>query len=275
MAACKLLRMSQKTSGPADMPAMDEQVQLSSAMLLGKTALVTGSSRGIGASVARQLAQLGVDIAINYRSKGPRAQEVADELAAMGRKALLVQGDITNAEDIAATFDLIQTAWGRLDFLILNASGGLEQDKAADYAMQLNLTAQVNLVNGALPMMKPGSRIVFVTSHLAHFYGAGPGYDGYEVVAASKRAGEDALRGMIPSLSARGIRLVVVSGDLIEGTITPKLLERQSRGLIEKRRQAVGALPGVEGFAAAIVQAGISETYSSGETVYVGSTELS
>jgi len=272
---CKLLRMSQKTSGPADMPALDEQVQLSSAMLLGKTALVTGSSRGIGASVARQLAQLGVDIAINYRSKGPRAQEVADELAAMGRKALLVQGDITNAEDIAATFDLIQTAWGRLDFLILNASGGLEQDKAADYAMQLNLTAQVNLVNGALPMMKPGSRIVFVTSHLAHFYGAGPGYDGYEVVAASKRAGEDALRGMIPSLSARGVRLVVVSGDLIEGTITPKLLERQSRGLIEKRRQAVGALPGVEEFAAAIVQAGISETYSSGETVYVGSTELS
>ncbi|HTF62104.1 MAG TPA: SDR family oxidoreductase [Edaphobacter sp.] len=267
--------MSQKTSGPADMPALDEQVQLSSAMLLGKTALVTGSSRGIGASVARQLAQLGVDIAINYRSKGPRAQEVADELAAMGRKALLVQGDITNAEDIAATFDLIQTAWGRLDFLILNASGGLEQDKAADYAMQLNLTAQVNLVNGALPMMKPGSRIVFVTSHLAHFYGAGPGYDGYEVVAASKRAGEDALRGMIPSLSARGVRLVVVSGDLIEGTITPKLLERQSRGLIEKRRQAVGALPGVEEFAAAIVQAGISETYSSGETVYVGSTELS
>jgi hypothetical protein len=57
--------------------------------------------------------------------------------------------------------------------------------------------------------------------------------------------------------------------------INPKLLERQSRGLIEKRRQAVGALPGVEEFAAAIVQAGISETYSSGETIYVGSTELS
>ena len=124
-------------------------------------------------------------------------------------------------------------------------------------------------------MMKRGSRIVFVTSHLAHFYGSGPGPGGYEVVAISKRAGEDALREMIPSLSARDIRLVVVSGDLIEGTITPKLLERQSRGLIEKRRQAVGALPGVEEFAAAIVQAGISEGYSSGETVYVGSTEWS
>jgi 3-oxoacyl-[acyl-carrier protein] reductase len=127
--------MNQKTSTSAEIPASDQQVQLSPTMLLGKTALVTGSSRGIGASVARQLAKLGADVAINYRSKGPRAEEVADELAAMGRAALLIQGDITNAEDVAATFDQIQAAWGRLDFLILNASGGLEQDKAADYAM--------------------------------------------------------------------------------------------------------------------------------------------
>jgi len=52
-------------------------------------------------------------------------------------------------------------------------------------------------------------------------------------------------------------------------------LERQSRGLIEKRRQAVGSLPGLEEFAAAIVQAGISESYSSGDTIYVGSTDWS
>lgn len=247
---------------------MDEQ-------LLGKTALVTGASRGIGASVTKQLGQLGADVAINYRSKGPRAQEVANELAAMGRKALLIQGDITNGADVTATFDQIRDEWGRLDLLVLNASGGLEQDKAADYAMQLNLTAQVNLVNGALNLMQPGGRIVFVTSHLAHFYGTGPGYGGYEAVAASKRAGEDALRRMIPFLSERGIRLVVVSGDLIEGTITPKLLERQSRGLIEKRRQAVGSLPDAEEFAAAIVKAGASDSYASGDTVYVGSTEMS
>jgi len=267
--------MNEHTSALSNASARSKQAPSSSTSLLGKTALVTGASRGIGASVTRQLGQLGVDVAINYRSKGPRAQEVANELAAMGRKALLVQGDITNTEDIAATFDQIQAAWGRLDFLVLNASGGLEQDKAADYAMQLNLTAQVNLVNGALSLLKRGSRIVFVTSHLAHFYGTGPGYDGYESVAASKKAGETALREMIPKLSDRGIRLVIVSGDLIEGTITPKLLERQSRGLIEKRKQAVGSLPSVDEFAAAIVQAGVSESYSSGETIYVGSTEWS
>jgi hypothetical protein len=50
-------------------------------------------------------------------------------------------------------------------------------------------------------------------------------------------------------------------------------LERQSRGLIQKKREAVGSLPDVEEFAAAIVQAGISDRYSSGETIYVGSTE--
>ena len=66
---------------------------------------------------------------------------------------------------------------------------------------------------------------------------------------------------------------MVVSGDLIEGTITPKLLERQSRGLIENRRRAVGTLPNIEEFAAAIVQAGMSAKYSSGDTIYVGSTE--
>ena len=246
-----------------------------STSLLGKTALVTGASRGIGASVTRQLGQLGVDVAINFRSKGPRAQEVANELAAMRRKALLAQGDITNTEEVAAMFHLIQAQWGRLDFLVLNASGGLEQDKAADYAMQLNCTAQVSLVKGALSLLARGSRIVFVTSHLAHFHGTGPGYDGYESVAASKKAGETALREMIPHLSNRGIRLVIVSGDLIEGTITPKLLDRQSRGLIEKRRRVVGALPSVDQFAAAIVGAAINESYTSGETIYVGSTEWS
>lgn len=250
-----------------------EQPEFSLPSLPGKTALVTGASRGIGASVARQLGQLGVDVAINYRSKSPKAQAVADELIALGRKPLLVQGDITDARDIAIIYEHIHSAWGRLDLLVLNASGGLEQDKAPDYAMQLNLTAQLNLVHGALPLMQQGGRIVFVTSHLAHFHGKGPGYDGYESVAVSKRAGENALREMIPNLSERGIRLVIVSGDLIEGTITPKLLERQSRGLIQKRREAVGSLPDVEEFAAAIVQAGMSDRYASGETIYIGSTE--
>ncbi len=247
----------------------------SSLPLLGKTALVTGASRGIGASVALKLAQSGADVAINYRSKAPRAEAVADAIAAIGRRTLLLQADITNLGDIQSTFEKVEASWGRLDFLILNASGGLEKDKAADYAMTLNRDAQVNLVREALPVIPSGGCIVFVTSHLAHFHGSKPVYDGYEPVAASKKAGEDALRSMIPELADLGVRLVVVSGDLIEGTITPKLLQRQSRGLIEERRREAGSLPDVEEFASAIVESAIHSEYESGKTIYVGSVEWS
>lgn len=233
---------------------------------------MTGASRGIGASVARKLAEAGADVAINYRSKGPRAQEVAAEVEAFGRRCLLLRADITRLEDLASMFDRIGAAWARIDVLVLNASGGLEKDKPADYAMQLNLDAQVNLVEGALHWMMPGGRIVFVTSHFAHFSDTKPVYDGYEPVARSKRAGENALRGMLPKLSELGLRLVVVSGDLIEGTITPKLLQRQSPGLIEERRREAGALPDIDEFAAAIVD-GVVGDHDSGTTLYVGSTD--
>jgi NAD(P)-dependent dehydrogenase (short-subunit alcohol dehydrogenase family) len=170
-------------------------------------------------------------------------------------------------------FDRIKEAWSRLDVLVLNASGGLEKDKPVDYAMQLNLDAQIDLVRRALPLMGSGGRIVFVTSHLAHFCETKPVYDGYEPVARSKKAGEDALRGMMPKLADLGIRLIIVSGDLIEGTITPKLLQRQSPGLIEERRREAGSLPDVEEFAAAIVDAAAGPHYKSGTTLYIGSTE--
>ncbi|MHB8301908.1 MAG: SDR family oxidoreductase [Acidobacteriaceae bacterium] len=245
----------------------------SSIPLLGKTAFVTGASRGIGASVARQLAQAGADVAINYRSKAPRAQEVANEIAAIGRKTLLLQADITDLAEIKSTFRQIGATWGRLDVLVLNASGGLEKGKADDYAMRLNRDAQAGLAREALALIPPGGCIVFVTSHLAHFYGTKPVYDGYGPVAASKKAGEDVLRGMIPELSALGIRLIVVSGDLIEGTITPKLLQRQSPGLIEQRRRQAGSLPDVEEFASAIVAGATHAEYESGKTIYVGSVE--
>jgi NAD(P)-dependent dehydrogenase (short-subunit alcohol dehydrogenase family) len=133
----------------------------------------------------------------------------------------------------------IAEAWSYLDLLILNASGGLEKDKPKDYATRLNRDAQFRLVENALPFMPSGGRIVFVTSHLAHFSGTKPVAGVYEPVARSKRAGEDALRAMIPELACRGISFAVVSGDLIEGTITSRLLQRANHGLIEDRRREV------------------------------------
>jgi NAD(P)-dependent dehydrogenase (short-subunit alcohol dehydrogenase family) len=236
----------------------------------GKTALVTGASRGIGAAVALLMAKEGADLAINYRSKGSRAEEIATQIQTLGRRALMVRADLTEAGDVQQMAQAVQKAFGRLDTLVLNASGGLEKDKPASYAMELNLTAQVRVFEAALPLMPRGGCVVFVTSHLAHFYGSKPVYAAYEGIAASKKAGEDALRSRLPELRARGVRLAVVSGDMIEGTITPRLLERTQRGLIEMRRGQAGELPTVDEFAAAIVDAAADATRPNGDTVFVG-----
>jgi 3-oxoacyl-[acyl-carrier protein] reductase len=241
--------------------------------LTGKVALITGASRGIGAAVAQLLAERGADIVINYRSKGSRAEEVAANIVAIGSRAILAQADITNESDVSRMFETVATECGKLDLLVLNASGGMEKDKSTNYAMDLNLTAQERLVERALPLMNEGGRIFFVTSHLAHFYDRQPVYEMYELVAASKYAGEQALRKRIPQLLERGISLVVVSGDLIEGTITPKLMERAQPGFINERRKQAGSLPTVADFASAIADVCENSSLSSGETIFIGSTE--
>ena len=241
--------------------------------LTGKVALITGASRGIGAAVAQLLAAEGAEIFINYRSKGSRAEEVAASIVAAGGKAILAQADITNEDDISIMFESIVKQCDRLDLLILNASGGLEKDKSIHYAMDLNLTAQLRLVDRSLPLMNKGGRIVFVTSHLAHFYDRKPVYEMYELVAASKYAGEQALRQRIPQLADLGISLVVVSGDLIEGTITPKLMERSQPGFINERREQAGSLPTVADFAGAIAATCQDASLNSGATIFVGNTE--
>lgn len=240
---------------------------------MNKVSLVTGASRGIGAAVATLLAQRGADVALNYRSKGSRAEDVANQVQALGRRALLVQADIVDRDSVARMMGEVRDAFGKLDILVLNASGGLEKDKPASYAMDLNRTAQVETLAAALPMMPKGGCVVFVTSHWAHFYGQKPVYEAYEVVAASKKAGEDALRARIPELTSRGVRLAIVSGDIIDGTITPKLLDRAQPGLIAERRDRVGALPTIEEFALAIVEAAEDTSRPSGHVSFVGPTE--
>jgi NADP-dependent 3-hydroxy acid dehydrogenase YdfG len=95
-------------------------------------------------SVSRPLAASGTDVIISFRNKGPRAEEVADLVRAAGRRAILAEADIADETEVK---NMMQVAGevGRIDLLILNASGESKKDK-------------------------PG-RIVFVTSHLAHFYG--------------------------------------------------------------------------------------------------------
>lgn len=225
--------------------------------LEGKRALVTGSSRGIGADTARYLAAAGARVAINFRNKEARALKLVGEIEAAGGTAVAIGGDLTDPESVAAMFGTVADLWGGLDILVLNASGGMEGGMAEDYAMQLNRDAQVRALDAALPLLGDGSRIVFVTSHQAHFIRTVPTMPEYQQVAESKRAGEDALRARIPELDAAGIGFVVVSGDMIEGTITATLLDRARPGAIDARREDAGRLYSVSEFAAEVAHAAV------------------
>ena len=237
-----------------------------------KFAFVSGSSRGIGAELVQLLAADGATVAINYRDKVARAEKVAAAIAEKGGKAIVVGADLTDYSTIDALRDTLAEQFGHLDVLVLNASGGMEAGKAEDYAMVLNRDSQVNLVKTLLPLLKAGSRIVFVTSHQAHFIRQTPTMPEYVPVALSKRAGEDALRDMIPEFTEKGIEFVVVSGDMIEGTITATLLDRLNPGAIDARKEAVGKLYNVEEFAAEIFKAAY-EPVPADNTVLVGDTD--
>ncbi|WP_300343161.1 SDR family oxidoreductase [Nesterenkonia sp.] len=220
--------------------------------LAGKGAVITGSSRGIGAATAQLIAARGAGVVVNYRQKAPRAKKVVKSIEEAGGRAVAVGADLTEQQGAQALVDAAVENFGSLDLLILNASGGMEADRGEDYALKLNRDAQVTMVTTAIEVMPPGSQIVFVTSHQAHFIHQTATMDAYEPVARSKRAGEDALREMVPVLDEKDILLTVVSGDMIEGTITATLLDRAEPGAIEARRQAAGRLYSVEEFAAEI-----------------------
>ncbi|MFB8001278.1 SDR family oxidoreductase [Nocardia sp. NPDC056000] len=234
--------------------------------------LITGSSRGIGAETARVLAARGDHVVVNYREKRKRAETIAAEIRAAGGSASTAGADIADPGSATALIDGVVAEFGRLDVLVLNASGGLERDAAPDYAMALNRDAQAHLTRTALPHLPRGGRLVFVTSHQAHFSATRPVPTGYEPIAASKRAGEDALRAMVPEFDSRGITFTVVSGDMIDGTIIVRLLERRDPDAVTARRDQ-GALPTIEDFATAIADATIAPAPDN-HTVYVGGQDF-
>jgi NAD(P)-dependent dehydrogenase (short-subunit alcohol dehydrogenase family) len=228
--------------------------------LTGKRALVTGSSRGIGADTAGYFAGAGASVVINYRNKEARALKLVASIEAEGGSAFAIGADLTDPSSVASMFGEVQEKLGGLDILVMNASGGMESGMGEDYAMRLNRDAQVAVLKAALPLLAPGSRIVFVTSHQAHFIKTTETMPEYLQVALSKRAGEDALRELIPSLKDAG---------MIEGTITATLLERANPGAIGQRKEAAGRLYNVSEFAAEVALAAV-EPIPDTNTRYVG-----
>ncbi|MDN4073474.1 3-oxoacyl-[acyl-carrier-protein] reductase [Fictibacillus terranigra] len=95
-------------------------------MLNGKTALVTGASRGIGRAIALELAKNGAKVAVNYAGSEAKAKEVVDEIRSMGRDAIAVQANVADSESVAGMVKAVIEEFGSLDILVNNA--GITKD---------------------------------------------------------------------------------------------------------------------------------------------------
>ncbi|MDA4135522.1 MAG: glucose 1-dehydrogenase [Thaumarchaeota archaeon] len=100
---------------------MTNSVVISSLRLKGKIALVTGASKGIGASIATAFAREGARVLVNYLSSEAGAKEVVDSILKSGGKAWLIKADISDPQDVGRMFDFISKKFGRLDILMNNA----------------------------------------------------------------------------------------------------------------------------------------------------------
>ncbi len=243
-----------------------------------RVALVTGGSRGIGAATVLVLARRGYDVALTYHNKASRANDVVAHAQTLGADALAIGGDMTRPDELARQVAEFRGWRDHLDALILNASGGLERTVAADpqYPWRINRDAQVALLDAALPLMPPGAVVVFVTSHWAYLYGEVEQVPVYEIVAETKHAGEQAIRTRLAEEAGRGIRLAIVTGDVIEGTITPRLIARATPSLATDDRSGIGdaiasgALPDADDMAAAIANTADDATLLDGQVIVVG-----
>ena len=130
----------------------------------GQVALVTGAAKRIGRDIALRLAADGADVVINYHASKPEADALAREIEATGRRALAVQGDMTQRGDVQNVFRAIEATFGRLDILVNNAgmffAAKFEEltEEQWDQIMNVNLKSQFLCAQSAAPIMKKQGR---------------------------------------------------------------------------------------------------------------------
>lgn len=170
--------------------------------LAGKSAIVTGGGRDIGAAAALKLAAEGASVAINYFASSAGAEEVVAKISANGGQAFALQGDLTKQADVDALVAQTVEKHGTIDVLVNNAGGLVARKSIAEstlehwqYVMDLNLTSNFMMTNACLRHMKKGA-IVNLASQAARD-GGGPGSVPY---ATSKGAIMTLTRGLAKEL---------------------------------------------------------------------------
>jgi len=192
--------------------------------LVGKIALVTGGSRGIGAATALQLAADGATVVFSYANSEARAKEVVAKIEASGGKALALKADQANASEVRGLIAEVVQRFGKIDILVNNAAvfetGTIaETTDTAGFERQLriNYEAVVTAIREASRVMGEGGRIISVSSALA-LRSTWPGLADY---SATKRAIEGYTKGAARDLGAKGITVNAIGAGSTNTEMNP------------------------------------------------------
>jgi 3-oxoacyl-[acyl-carrier protein] reductase len=214
--------------------------------LEGKTALVTGGSRGIGRAIVQTLAQAGAKVAFTYRSRADEANALADELRQAGTDVLVVQGDAADVDHAAETVAAVVEQWGRLDVLVNNA--GVTRDGLMirmteedwDAVIGTNLKSVFAFCKAAYrPMMKQRGGSVVNLSSVVGVMGNG----GQTNYAASKAGIIGFSKSLAKELGGRGVRVNVVAPGFVETDMTADLGEKAREAMLSGTPLGRGASP--------------------------------
>ncbi len=195
------------------------------ASLSGKTALVTGASRGIGAAIAKRLAADGASVAITYSKGADAAAEVVKHIERSGGKALALQADATDASAVSAAIEKTAAIFGRLDILVNNAGTAIPKPfeeatlEEMDQIISLNLRGVFIATQAALKCMQDGGRIITIGSCVGERTMT-PGLVAY---AATKGAVKMFAQGLSREVASRGITVNNIQPGPIDTDLNPAI----------------------------------------------------
>jgi 3-oxoacyl-[acyl-carrier protein] reductase len=184
----------------------------------GRVALVTGASRGIGRAIALALARRGADVAVNARRELEKAEDVADEIRALGRRSIVVGADVSVAEEVRRAVATVEQALGPIEVLVNNA--GIARPLAVEHlslqdwdeTLAVNLTSMFLVTQAVLPGMRARrwGRVINISSTAAQLGGVvGPHY------AASKAGILGLTHGYAARLASEGITVNAIAPALV------------------------------------------------------------
>lgn len=239
--------------------------------LEGKVALVTGASRGIGRAVAIRLAQAGADVVVNYAGSEGAAQETVDAIEALGRKAIKIQANVADAEQVGAMVQEAHDAFGHIDILVNNAGitkDGLlmrMKDDDWDAVLDINLkgTYLVTKAVSKIMMKQRSGSIINMTSVVGVM-----GNAGQTNYAASKAGVIGFTKSCAKEMASRGIRVNAIAPGFIHTEMTDVLSDKVKDAMVAQIPLGRMAQPDEVANVAVFLAAPFS-TYVTGQVINV------